>query len=314
MPRSTSGAPVAAQTESTNQKGKTTMSYRRESKGYDEQRTEQVEGPSYPAAALDAAIEAARLAEPVIEGPHGVRHAFVPAGFALQELRDAYALPPRIEQRVVVDDAESLITYANRFSDGRSIIIADLDALKITVELDWHRSNQDAAGILEAQACEHKAVLAMRNSEEFARWAEMEGKLHEQVAFAEFLDENASDIVSPEPAEMIAIARDLEATQSANFKSANRLENGDRTFRYETETHVKGDVQIPTRFYLSIPLFFGEEPTQVEAAFRFRPNADGLKLGFVWRRVEYVRQAQFRQIAFRVAELTGHPVYFGRRG
>lgn len=269
--------------------------------------------PAFPTAALDAAIEAARLATPVVAGDDGRQHVFVPEGFRLQDITDPHALPPRIEQRVTVDDADSLIVYANRFSGRQSIIVADLDALKISAELDWHKDNQDDNPLV-AQACSHVATLAMRNSEEFARWSEMENKLHDQAAFAEFLDENANDIIDPAPSVMIEISRDLEAKQGVNFKAGVRLENGDRSFRYETETHVKGDLQVPTRFRLSIPLFFGEEPTEIEAAFRFRPTPEGLKLGFVWRRVEYVRQAQFRQIAYRVAEATGRPVVQGRRG
>lgn len=269
-------------------------------------------------AAFDATLEAARLAEPVIDGPNGRRHAIVPQGYQLHDITDPRQLPPSIEQRVQVDDADSLIVYTNRFSDSRSIIVADLDSLQIHAELDWHTSNQTAARPVETpwlapQPAKHVATLKMRESEEFARWSKIEDTLLDQMAFAEFLDENSSDIVDPDPAVMIEIARDLEATQGVAFKAGNRLQTGERSFRYETETHVKGDLVVPQRFRLAIPLFFGEEPTEIEASFRFRPNPDGLKLGFVWRRVEYVRQAQFRAIAFRVAEATGRPVIQGRR-
>lgn len=267
-------------------------------------------GQEYPGAALDAAIRAARLASPIVEGENGRKHAFVPYGFQLQDISDPDRLSPFIKQKVQMDDADSLISYTNRFSDVRTIIIADLDSLQIHSELDWHQSNDDE---LAAQPARHVATLKMRNSEEYARWAEMEGKLHTQMAFAEFLDENSSDIVDPDPAVMIEIARDLEATQGVSFKAGTRLQTGERSFRYETETHVKGDLVVPQRFRLSIPLFFGEEPREIEASFRFRPEPDGLKLGFVWRRVEYVRQAEFSAIAYRIAEATGRPVIQGRR-
>ncbi|QDC11253.1 DUF2303 family protein [Oceanicola sp. D3] len=276
------------------------------------------ETASYPAeaeakAAFDATLTAARLADPVIPGEHGVRHCILPEGYTAHDISDRYALPPRIQQRVQVDDADSLTTYANRFSDERSLIVADLDKLQIHAELDWHRHNQSSEGSLDAQATKHTATLQLRNSEEFARWSEIEGKLLDQMAFAEFLDENSSDIVDPDPAVMLEVARDLEATQGVSFKASTRLQTGERSLRYETETHTKGDLVVPQRFTLSIPLFFGEEPSEIVASFRFRPNPDGLKLGFVWRRVECVRQAKFRDIAFRVSEHTGLPVVQGRR-
>lgn len=269
--------------------------------------------PTNPRALFDTVIDAARLASPLVDGPNDTKYVFVPEGYSLKVLDDPHALPPYIKQLIVVDDADSLIDYSNRFSDERSVIMADLEATKITVALDWHTSKSRMAyDGHAAQPCKHSAVLKLRQSEEFARWAGIEGNLIDQMAFAEFLDENASDIVYPDPAIMIEIARDLEATQGVAFKAGTRLQTGERSFRYETETHVKGDLVVPQRFRLAIPLFHGEKPTEIEASFRFRPNPDGLKLGFVWRRVEHVRQAQFREIAFRVAEATGRPVYFGR--
>lgn len=278
-------------------------------------------GIASPGETLETVLKAARIADPVIDRPNGVAFAFVPEGFKLQDISDPHRLPPFIKGRVTVDDAESLIQYCNRFSDSRSVIIADLDALTIGAQLDWHAHNgfgglneDPARPRLDPQPCAHLAALKLRQSEEFARWAEIEGKLHDQMVFAEFLDENASDIIDPEPAVMIEIARDLEAVQGAKFKANTRLQTGERSFSYETETHVKGDLRVPQRFRLAIPLFHGEEPTEIEASFRFRPQPDGLKLGFVWRRVEYVRQAVFRSIAHRVSEATACPVFYGRAG
>jgi uncharacterized protein YfdQ (DUF2303 family) len=270
-----------------------------------------------PGDALEAVLKGVRLSDPLLEFDGGRAFAFVPKGFELKDISDPHRLPPSIHQRVTVDDAQSLIDYANRFSDSRSVIIADLDGLVIGVALDWHSSNCAGRGLegyvaLAPQPAKHLAALKLRNSEEFARWAGMENKLHDQMTFAEFLDENSSDIVDPDPAVMIEIARDLEATQGVKFKAGTRLQTGERSFSYETETHVKGDLKVPQRFRLAIPLFHGEEPTEIEASFRFRPNPDGLKLGFVWRRVEFVRQAKFREIAHRVAEMTGLPVFHGR--
>lgn len=268
--------------------------------------------PSQPREALDAAIEAARLASPVVEGPHGQRHIFVPEGFRLQEAHDPHARPPHIVQAVTVDDAESLVRYTNRFSDEHSVLIADLDAMRIRAALDWHRGNYDPDSLFHPEPCRHSATLVLRESEEFRRWNAIQGELHDQMVFAEFLDENASDIVDPEPSVMLEVARDLEATQGVNFKASTRLQTGERNLSYETQTHVKGDLKVPTQFTLSIPLFEGEEPADIVASFRFRPRSDGLKLGFVWRRVEYRRRAEFRQIAHRVSEATGRPVFFGR--
>lgn len=269
---------------------------------------------AHPESALDAAIKAARLASPVIDGPHGARHILVPEGFRLETAHDPHALPPHIvKTAVVVDQRASLSAYVNRFSDARSILIADYDAGSIKAVLDWHFDNAVVdGGSLDPQPREHTCTLKLRPSEEFKRWAEMENSFHGQAEFAAFLEENAVDVIDPEPAVLIEISRDLEGTQGVTFKSSTRLENGDRSFVYETETRAKGDIKVPREFVLSIPLYDGEEPVPLRCAFRWRINGGQLQMGFVWRRVEYQRRAHFAQIATAASEETGRPVFFGR--
>lgn len=268
---------------------------------------------AHPESALDAAIKAARLASPVIEGPHGSRHILVPDGFRLEAAHDPHALPPHIvKTAVVVDQRASLSAYLNRFSDVRSILIADYDAGSIKAVLDWHFDNAVVEGAsLDPQPREHTCTLKLRPSEEFKRWAEMENSFHGQAEFAAFLEENAVDVIDPEPAVLIEISRDLEGTQGVTFKSSTRLENGDRSFVYETETRAKGDIKVPREFVLSIPLYDGEEPVPLRCAFRWRINGGQLQMGFIWRRVEYQRRAHFMQIATAASEETGRPVFFG---
>ena len=75
---------------------------------------------------------------------------------------------------------------------------------------------------------------------------------------------------------------------------------------------TKGEVKVPREFRLAIPLFHGEAPSEIRCALRYRISPQGLVLGFEWRRVEYQRRAQFRELAYLIAEETGCPVFFGR--
>lgn len=262
-----------------------------------------------PRNALDAGIAAAALHKPVIEMEDGRRFAQVPDGFDLQNISDPHLLPPHIEQTITVDDRDSFTAYANRFSDDRSLIVADYDNGKISAYLDWHKDNNHE---LKPQKVKHTSTLRMRDSLEYERWSKMEGDLHSQSDFAYFIEENVADVTDPDSSDLVEICRELEATQGANFKSGQRLDNGDRSFTYENETHVKNQLAVPTQIKLLIPLYFGEEPTEITANFRFRVNPDGLRLGFQWHRVEYQRQAKFREMATLAADETGLPVFFGR--
>ena len=155
----------------------------------------------------------------------------------------------------------------------------------------------------------------LRKSEEFQRWDEFEGALRDQADFARFLEENSSDIYAPDPATMIEISRDFEATVGQTYKSAIRLDNGDRRMVFESDTKVANDVIIPEKFTLSIPIYNGEEPDLLTCLFRWRAAGGGaVKLAFQWHRVEYQRRAHFALIARTAAEETGLPVYMGRQG
>lgn len=265
----------------------------------------------HPIHALDAAIDGARLADPQINMPDGRQFAFVPDRFTLKDITPAHLLPDHIRQTVTVDDRQSLSQYTNRFSDGRTVLMADYDAGTITAHLDWHHDNEHDAPC-DPQQTAHKALLILRDSEEFKRWNKMEGDMHAQADFAMFIEENVADVSDPDHGVLLEICRDLEATNNMKFRSGVRLENGDRTFHYEDETQVKNDLTVPTEITLSIPLYQGEEPTDIRAKFRFRPTPSGLLLGFRWHRVEYQRQATFSEMAHKAAEETGRPLFFGR--
>lgn len=205
-----------------------------------------------------------------------------------------------------------MTSYANRFSAAnQSIILADYDTGRIACHLDWHRANDADKGIA-ARHDRHVATLVMRPSEEFARWDAFEGKLHSQAEFARFIEENSVDVLQPDQATLIEISRDLEATSEQSFKAKTRLQNGDRVFVHSEETRVQGEITIPSRITLEIPLYHGEEPTQVEALFRYRATPAGLQLAIQWHRVEYKRQATFREVAHACAEDTGLPLHFGK--
>lgn len=265
-----------------------------------------------PRAALDTAIEAARIANPVILGDDGRQHVVLPERMRLHDISDPNRLPSRVKQLVTVDDRVSLSAYANRYSTDRSIIIADFDALTISARLDWHEHNL-GGGDSTVGHNDHAVTLALRPSEEFSRWDEMEGKIHPQADFARFLEENSVDIGSPEAATMIEISRDFEATVGQVYKSAIRLDNGDRKLVFETDTKVQNGVIIPEKFTLSIPIYNGEEPEELTCLFRWRAMGGGaVGLGFQWHRVEYQRRAHFTQIATTASEETGLPVFMGR--
>lgn len=279
-----------------------------------------------PSDFLATAIKAVTLSEPNVQAQGERQYALVPEGYVLEDITDPERLPSRVKETVIVDERRSLSEYVNRFASDATILVADIDDGSITAILDFHGEPDDAAREILANrigadpagsipaATSHLCQLRLRPSEEFKRWDEIEGQMLQQAEFASFLEENACDVLHPEAAVLLEVARDLEATQSVAFKSSVRLDNGDRAFTYENETHTKGDIAIPTKFELEIPLYQGEDAIKLTARLRHRVTPGGLLLGFEWHRVEYLKLSHFKAIATDVVEQTGKPVFYGRRG
>jgi hypothetical protein len=271
----------------------------------------------WPGQALNAAIEAGLNTRPGHEGPDGAQYLALPGSFKLHPLPDAARLAPWPKQRVTVDDRASLAAYANRFKDSRSILIADYDAGTISARLDWHGASETAAAGASTGPDDHSVTLRLRFSEEFDRWNAMSlgvsKKLYPQDEFARFLEENSVDVGYPEAASLVEIARDFEAVSGQTYKTSTRLDNGDRKLVYENESRITSNVIVPERFTVHIPIYNGEEPSDLVALFRWRANGQGgVMMGFDWHRVEYLRRGHFTQMAILAADETGLPVFMGR--
>lgn len=268
-----------------------------------------------PGETLETVLKAARLADPRHTGPDGRQYLVLPEGFRAHELVDEGRLWPWERSRVTVDDRSSLSSYANRFSTDRSIIIADYDALTISARLDWHRHNQDPDDG-RAGPDAHSVTLKLRPSEEFSRWNTfVKAGFVDQEAFARFLEENSADVLQPDPATLIEISRDFEATVGQVYKSSTRLDNGDRRMVFQSDSNATSDVVVPKKITLRIPFYNGEEPSDIDAHFRWRGASGGaVVFALEWHRVEYHRRAHFNAIAFAASEETGLPVFLGRQG
>lgn len=262
---------------------------------------------------LDDVLFAAAKSSPTINVGDGRVYAQVPTGMKLVDVTDPDVISDHPATNVKVDDPESLSTYINRFSTVSTVIFADVDKLTVQGIIDYHSASELSSNIRSANGyARHNASLVLRKSEEFKRWNEAEGRLMGQAEFAAFLEENIIDVTDPEPTVLLEIARDLEAIKDVNFKSSVSLESGDRKFRYEDETKIKGEIAVPKVFALTFPLFVGDEPVTVEALLRYRITPDGLMLGFQWKRVQYMILERFSEIAAKVSADTDVPLMYGR--
>lgn len=255
---------------------------------------------------VEAIIAAAREAIEVKQLADGRQAIVAPTDFrvhvygheGLEPIRDRIVASP------VFHDGDSLAAYAARFKTSDTLLVGDINKSTMVVKLDYH-------GAAAPAAVDHTATWRVQHSEEFAEWSKLNGKLIEQGEFLRFLEEHASDIVSPEPASVLELVRDFSAMKSVKFQSSKRLDNGDRALVYQEETGTKSGVTIPQKLRFHMPIYWGEEAVNFEAWFRYRIADGALFLGFEFHRIEPIKQAAFRAAVTRVAESAGLDPFYG---
>lgn len=253
----------------------------------------------------------------ILTGPDGRAYLALPDGYTHHDISDPHGpaarKPAFVAAAVALQTVESLTDYVGRFRSESTVLFADIAGSAIRAVIDYH-GRPGADGVAVPDRARHAASMVLPFSEEWRIWSEASGKLVPQLEFARFIEENGADVVAPDAAELLELVHDLQARRKVNFVAAVRTATNNQAFEFEdrTDLKTKGDMELPTRFLLTLPVYFGESPGAVSAFLRWHLDEGVLKLGIVLHRAEHVRQAAFKAIVTRVVEATGCPVVYGK--
>lgn len=229
---------------------------------------------------------------------------------------DAYRdLPRRKTGTTKVWDAESFLAYYAKHNDQGSDLYADVQQLKVTAVLDAHQ--QDAA-----RWGQHRLVLELRQTTDWATWLKYDGKLIAQDVFAQHIEDNLSVIVmdeddpkAPSAAQMLEIAQSLEASSKVEFLSGTRLADGQRQLLYTESTQgkagTKGKLDIPSHFWIGVQPFEGSQRYRVKARFQYRISDSELRLAYRLEKPEEALKAAFSDVLGALAEDITEPIMNG---
>ena len=237
----------------------------------------------------------------------GADFVLVPDGMRAECISENKPVSSNPQARNQFDDCESFAQYVNRHRIEGTTLIGCIDTSIITAAIDYFLPENGGA------SKSHWAQWKLRKSEAFKAWEEFEGSLHSQSEFLQFLEENAeTDIMSPAPAAMLDLVRDFQAVKNEDFKSSQRLDNGDRAFKFKSETNVVSAIEVPTEILLSIPIYEGESPVTITCKFRYRIDGGVLRMGFQFHRVREMLTRAFKQARDNASQAIGLPVMAGR--
>lgn len=278
---------------------------------------------------IDAAIASA---DPAPLGDNGRFYAVVVPGgreeaghvkvIDLEAERDKfeYADKPRRKAGTYkVHDAASLVAYLDKHADADTEVWADTVAAKITGVLDANGNT----GIDDARHEQHRVEYSVLYTEAWKAWKALDGKLVDQSAFAEHIEDRAIDIVRPSAADMLELAQSFRATSDVTFKSSKRLSSGERQLEYREQVDAgagrDGQMEIPETFDLGLKPFEGAEAFKVVARLRYRIVNGHLAIGYKLERPEDIIRDAFLSVVQKVqegvAELNrlNSPIFLGSR-
>jgi hypothetical protein len=281
------------------------------------------------ALAADLATEVAKAQQaPVLTGEDWATYSDGRGGFVTVEspFRDR---PRRVHGTVALVEPESFGEYINLYRTPQTRLYADVARSTLTAVFNdhpaagsrAHEGNFELTGdvTLVAGYRDHTATMTLGRHPDWVAWVGRDmtqgqqrgtSGLMTQRDFGEFIEDMAHTIVSPDSATMLEVATTLTARRTINFDSRARLDNGDMAFGFVEETTARAGragqtIEIPTRFVIRTPIFQGGDLFEIEARLRFRPDGDGVRMGYrLLRQTDREREA-FDAVVSTVSDDTG---------
>jgi uncharacterized protein YfdQ (DUF2303 family) len=225
--------------------------------------------------ALVEAIQLPREVQPLKIGEQYA--AIVPNGATVEMLQPgsefdrerAGLAPVRPSGNPFFDDTDSFVRYILKHGNDASEIYADTQRQTIVAVLDWH-DDEPGWGV-------HRATLKFRPDPDWQAWGKIDRRPMSQQEFAEFLEDQRWDIVTPSAAAVMEACSNLDVTTSAAFSSRTRLSDGTIALSY-SEDQRTGQVKVPQTITLKLYPFSGSELYEVHA--RIRTSIKDQKLTF----------------------------------
>lgn len=219
---------------------------------------------------------------PFVMVPNDCRLEFIAQGSQIEH-------PHRHIGTAKMRDVKSFTKYVNELNiESVTKIYATLEPARFIAVFNDHA---EFPGFRD-----HRCDFTVTPSREWQTWTGRDRKSMSQLQFAELLEDNLPDIVTPAGADMLELALNFEATKNASFRSVQRLRDGSVNFSWVDETAGKdgGTIGMPAVFIINIPVFENGLAYEVTARLKYRV-ADG-KLA-IW--YELVRPHKTLETAFR---------------
>lgn len=267
---------------------------------------------------VQSALEAGTALARVVKNTHedGTDLVLVPPGYTTEALSRP-EVPFRKKGTVKLSDADSFISYWAHQKEDNSRIYGSMEPAQFLAVFNDYGNT--AAQWVDWK--DFRALYKLSYSREWDTWVKRNRQdFNGNEAFALWLEDNAIDIVSPDPAQMMDIALNMRVNQSQGFSNATRLQDGTVQLSYSNVVDANagkattgGTLKIPETFMIEIPVFEGLDSAkyQVEARFRYRLHSGALTIRYELVRPHKVIELAFKDLVALINEKAGVTVLFG---
>lgn len=236
----------------------------------------------------------------------------------LESLERFMANPIRKRAQLTLRDHSSFIDYVQGHKEPGTIILAELNENggSFTAIIDYHHAvSPVASGYGVPRFGDHVCKYVAEHTPEWKRWIGQSGKPLSQTGMALFIEDNMFDIIEPAAARMLELVKTLEATQGVEFKSAVRLQNGDRQLHYAHQTTAKagqqGDMEIPEKFTLRFGVFVNGPVYDIPCRFRYSIKDGALLMAYEVERPHKIIDLALSDARTAIVQTTQLPVLLG---
>jgi uncharacterized protein YfdQ (DUF2303 family) len=243
------------------------------------------------------------------DGPDAKPYVVLPPCYKIEDIEDTLKAPMRAKGTVTLRTQESFIDMVNAHKDAGTKLYG-MDGDKPSFTAVFNDNDREVGPGWQ----DHKAFYGLPLSKEWQVWTGADAKAMNQTAFAKFIEDNLPDVVEPAAAEMLVISRTLEAKKNVEFKSGQRLSNGEQEFTYnETieSTAGKGALKVPEEFAIGIPVFNGGTAYKVTARLRYRIDGGKLVLWYELLRAHKVMEDAFKTVREEIEKGVGMKAFIG---
>jgi uncharacterized protein YfdQ (DUF2303 family) len=265
-------------------------------------------------------IETAEFSTPLIIWPRGQR---------VESMEQFLANPLAKRGTFKAQTSDAFISYVRRHQTPGTLLhgVLTTERGSFHADLDGHEGNErdTETGKITIEGEPswrlHHAHLDLQPSPEWVKWLGNNGRVIEQVPFAEFIEDNANDILAidgsyPDAATMLSIATTLEASTEVSFASGVRLSNGSMQLNYNELVNgqaqgAEGKISIPGRFALAIQPFVGAPKYQLKARLRYYCSRGKVTFKYELERPYRVIEDAYKGELEKIQKEVGLPVLLG---